>query len=445
MGEENSELDFSMRVQKQLELSLKQSYSQRGCQCRLDKGGTLFRRTRYQEGSLKLEERKRGPAVWVYRWWEKDINGKAVRRKEQLGTLEEYPNESKAQAATDALRLTVNNQSKRRDLRRTSINTLWEHYSTEELPLKELSTQDAYIHYTKNWILPRWGNLLLDEVKTVEVERWLRATDLADGTKAKIKCVMSALFSHAVRWVFCGHNPISSGMPVGGGGKRGPSTGVRVSAKRQHAPLVLLAEQVKLGLANLEFRDQLLVFLIGALGTRRGEVGALRWMDCDFENAAFYVRHSYYWHRGGHLKATKTEASAKPLPMHPALKNALAEWKEQSPYNTASDFVFPSLHQKGQKPLDLSSVLKRKIKPAFAKLGIAGVGWHTFRHTVGTLLADMGEHQLTIRDYLRHSNLSVTNKYLQATSKTKRLAQEKLVDAILPTGSLSASKSNLIQ
>ncbi|HEX4605396.1 MAG TPA: hypothetical protein VH724_15455 [Candidatus Angelobacter sp.] len=70
---------------------------------------------------------------------------------------------------------------------------------------------------------------------------------------------------------------------------------------------------------------------------------------------------------------------------------------------------------------------------------------NTFRHTVGTLLADMGEHQLTIRDYLRHSNLSVTNKYLQATSKTKRLAQEKLVDAILPTGSLSASKSTLIQ
>ena len=46
-------------------------YSALGCQCRLDKGGTLFRRTRYQQGSLILEERKRGPAVWVYRWWEK--------------------------------------------------------------------------------------------------------------------------------------------------------------------------------------------------------------------------------------------------------------------------------------------------------------------------------------------------------------------------------------
>src|SRR6266404_3197828 len=111
-----------MRVQNQLELSANQSYSERGCQCRLNKGGILFRRTRYQEGSLKLEERKRGPAVWVYRWWEKDINGKPVRRKEQLGTLERYPTESAAQGATDALRLTINNQSKRKDLRRTSIN-----------------------------------------------------------------------------------------------------------------------------------------------------------------------------------------------------------------------------------------------------------------------------------------------------------------------------------
>ena len=57
---------------------------------------------------------------------------------------------------------------------------------------------------------------------------------------------------------------------------------------------------------------------------------------------------------------------------------------------------------------------------------------NTFRHTVGTLLADMGEHQLTIRDYLRHSNLSVTNKYLQAASNTKRKAQARLIEAILP-------------
>jgi len=53
--------------------------------------------------------------------------------------------------------------------------------------LKEISTQDTYTVFAKNWILPRWGSMPLDRVKTVEVEQWLRATDVANGTKAKLK------------------------------------------------------------------------------------------------------------------------------------------------------------------------------------------------------------------------------------------------------------------
>ena len=215
---------------------------------------------------------------------------------------------------------------------------------------------------------------------------------------------------------------------------------MRVSAKRQKSPLKLTAEQVAQVLTELEFRDQLLVFLDAGLGTRRGELGALRWMDCDFINQVFDFQHSYYWRRGGHLIDTKSEASAQPLPMHPALKDGLLEWRTQSLYNQPGDYVFASERLKGRKPLDLASVLKKKIQPAFRRIGINGVGWHTFRHTVGTMLAEMGQHQLTIRDYSRHSNLHVTNKYLQATSKAKRLAQDKLVDAILPTGLLPAPK-----
>jgi hypothetical protein len=32
------------------------------------------------------------------------------------------------------------------------------------------------------------------------------------------------------------------------------------------------------------FREQLLVFLDGALGTRRGELYARRWSDCNFDS-----------------------------------------------------------------------------------------------------------------------------------------------------------------
>ena len=70
----------------------------------------MFRRTRYQHGSVEREERKKGPAVWVYRWWEEDINVKLVHRKVQVGDVKKYPTESAAHAAADALRLTINNR-----------------------------------------------------------------------------------------------------------------------------------------------------------------------------------------------------------------------------------------------------------------------------------------------------------------------------------------------
>lgn len=131
----------------------------------------MFKRTTYQEGSLKLEERKRGPDVWVYRWWETDASGKRKYRKRQVG---DSPNETAAKAAIDALRLTINNQSQRCSGRMT-VQLLWEHYAQEELPFKDFSTQDAYSSYAKNWVLLRWGSFLLQRVKTVLPVHLLRA------------------------------------------------------------------------------------------------------------------------------------------------------------------------------------------------------------------------------------------------------------------------------
>ena len=167
-----------------------------------------------------------------------------------------------------------------------------------------------------------------------------------------------------------------------------------------------------------------MVLLDALLGIRRGELGALRWQECDFENGVFHIQHSYYWRRGGILKTTKTEASAKPIPMHPALKQALLEWRIQSPQTENSHFVFPSRLYRGQRALDLRAALKRKIRPTFEALGdqrcgLAYVSAHS-RNVVG------GDGRASVDDprLLRHSNLSVTNKYLQAASGTRRRAQE---------------------
>lgn len=57
-----------------------------------------------------------------------------------------------------------------------------------------------------------------------------------------------------------------------------------MNLKRLKSPLKLTSEQVALVVTQLEFRDQLLVFLDAGLGPHRGELGALCWMDCDFDN-----------------------------------------------------------------------------------------------------------------------------------------------------------------
>jgi hypothetical protein len=85
-----------------------------------------------------------------------------------------------------------------------------------------------------------------------------------------------------------------------------------------------------------------------------------------------------------------------------------------------------------------------KIADALAELLVS----HLRRGRFADVYLDIGRDVLALRARSQLAGQlanSVTNQYLQATSKTKRLAQDKLVDAILPRGSLSASKSNLIQ
>ena len=67
----------------------------------------------------------------------------------------------------------------------------WGHFQANELrdPAvgRSASTLAGYLDYFKNQILPQWRDVLLDDVKPVAVERWLRGLPFTNGTKAKIR------------------------------------------------------------------------------------------------------------------------------------------------------------------------------------------------------------------------------------------------------------------
>ena len=81
-----------------------------------------MRRTSHQHGSLKLADRRKGK-VWEFRWREVQIDGSVCRKNIVVGTLEEFPTESAAQSAVDAIRLTINRQTPQQLLKNVSVET----------------------------------------------------------------------------------------------------------------------------------------------------------------------------------------------------------------------------------------------------------------------------------------------------------------------------------
>lgn len=407
-----------------------------------------MRRASYQRGSLRSVTRKNGNKVWEYRWREADINGTVKRRSLIVGTVKKYPTESHAQRAVDALRLTINESNTTPAMGQISFESLVNHYREHELPdlffkskpvasieeQKSYATQYAYEGYIQRWILPQWMGYRAGEIKAVQVESWLRKlhsredVPLANGTRAKIRNIMSAIYSHAIRWEWIDRNPITS---------------VRQSAKRRNSPDILNPEELMALLKELPEPLRTAAELDAFTGLRRGELIGLQWQDVDFDNLLLHIRRSIVLMVQG---PPKTEASRKDVPLDAALAESLLRLRLTSPYRGATDWVFASPRMKGTQPLWPDSLWKRVGKPAVLRASInKRVGWHTFRHTYTTLLKNNGEDIKVVQELLRHANARVTmDVYAQALMPAKRAAQSKLVRMVLRNG-LAESPTATVQ
>jgi hypothetical protein len=130
--------------------------------------------TRYQEGSLTLEARKRGSAVWVI------VGGKKQRRETtspETATWEfgRVPKRIKIAIGCRCSSLNHQRENPRQQLKEITTVTLVQHYRGHEMPdvfsnkrpsietvceheegRKSYSTQETYEGYLKKWIVSRW-------------------------------------------------------------------------------------------------------------------------------------------------------------------------------------------------------------------------------------------------------------------------------------------------
>jgi integrase len=368
-----------------------------------------------QNGSIMRSGRQNRADVWEFRWREPGPDGKRKHRRMVIGSVDEFTDESAARQRITALGLEINFKDARMNPKALTISELIDHYRQRELNPdtvgKTYSTKVTYQGYLNKWILPRWGACTLDRMNAGEVEIWLRSLPLARSSCAKIRNVMSVVFSHGIRHEICARNPIRL---------------VRQSAKRKKIPTVLTVSEVKQLISALAVRERTLVLLDVGTGLRMSELFALKWRDINFDDNEVSITRSMVMQVVG---PCKTEASQKPIPLDSYLAEALQQWQQHTEYKAPDDWVFASPEANGRRPYWGQTIMRTVIRPAAVTVGITRrFRWHTFRHTYSSLLKANGADTKVMQELLRHASSRVTlDTYTQAFLSHKRKAQSEVV------------------
>jgi integrase len=379
---------------------------------------------------VALKTRSHDSAVWVYRWRECGPQGKGIRKSAVIGTTEEYTTKTQALKAAEGLRLRANQE--RRYTGEPTFGALIARFIVEE-KLREAkdrsgaigvfeedeefdaealdpSTASSYLSMLKVHIRPRWGESFLSRVKPALVQEWLRGILVAPKTKGHIKALMHRLFEKAMLWEL---------LPVG----RNPMDLVHVKgiSKRAKKPIVLDPNQCWALISALPDPYRTMALVAICTGLRVGEILALRWSRVDFDHLTMMVKLSSV---NGKVGRVKTECSEDELPLDPGFADLLLIWKAQC-RQTAGNWVFPS--HVTDRCFHASPIQQDYLRPAGRKLGLEGVGWHTFRHTYRSWLDDIGAPIGVQQKLMRHAQPSTTLTYGNALMKSKRDANSKVV------------------
>jgi len=404
-------------------------------------------------GTLRKEERASGE-VWVYRWQTtRSSDGKRVEHTRVVGKVKEIGS-SEAAAWREVARLGLDLLStETAAVRELTFKDLATHYQGTELKKKSgvgvradetVTVQELNL---RRWILPRWGEIPVSQIKPLAIEQWFESlatnvvamgiTDDEQGplkwpTVGKIKSLMSLVYKHAQRHELIPAAVDSNGRPTN------PVLLARVKSESDYEAVIVSPEEMIVILAELDSDDTVLewtaALLIATTGLRAEEAFGLQWHDVDWDK--FLINIKRCWSKGK-ITAGKTTLSMTQVAMHPALSEALHRWRRETAYGRDEDWVFASKKKKGAIPRTPGVAAQDYLRPAAVKAGVitqdyAGrFGWHNLRHSLATFFGTKEEITLaTIQAMMRHSKPGTTVRYMHRVNKTHLDAQGKFLAAI---------------
>ena len=277
-------------------------------------------------------------------------DGRRVENTLPVGLVRDFPKEKDAWREVDKLGLLVRiNDAPGPG--RVRFDFLAEQYlkndfGADAVRPKSANTIPIVEHYVRDYLIKRFGEAIAEDVKPLEIQKWLKSLNETKGlawtTISKIRGLMHRIYKIGILHEHVAKNPVLH---------------VETRCKSNYRAIIITPAQTLTILKSLSSPLHFaLVLTCAATALRSSEILALRWADVLWIEGR--IRVSKRWAKGEDGK-TKTDASDGYVPLHSVLAEHLREWQRQTPYAKEADFVFPSMRSQGRKPLMFFRIRRR--------------------------------------------------------------------------------------
>jgi integrase len=393
--------------------------------------GGLQVKARVQHPQVKPRKERQG-CPWVFRYWSDEIqpNGslKSVRKYQAIGPSkgEGALTKKEAEIERDKFLGKINAPSVDVAAQQvastgvaffSAVAQMYVHgYLAREDQISR-PTREKEMFYLREYIVPKWGALRLNEMQPKAVEDWLHTTFDSWWTMHGVRAIMSRIFNHA------------EGHGLWEEGKRSPSSRAKLGKKHyKYERRILSFEETARVLARLEVTIRLIIEICIASGTRISEVLGLTWRHVNLDAGTIKIAQRV-WHQ--EVGRPKSEGSKRNLGVGDLVERLRVKAAEDGA--TPDSFVFQQKRAPG-KPLWDSGIRDALHQAARAEgCDFPGLGPHSFRRANITWRQEVGGSAIEASKIAGHSDLEMTGEYTcvspeRQNALTRRI-QRRLRDA----------------
>jgi integrase len=168
------------------------------------------------------------------------------------------------------------------------------------------------------------------------------------------------------------------------------------------------------------------VGLASYAGLRLGEIRGLRWQDIDLGANLVRVERSLL--PDGTAKPPKTEAGKREVPLLPALRRLLVEWKLEALHSQPRDLIVGTADGLPVAERNLRRALEEAKTKAKLASGEERLSWHSLRHSFASMLAtDLELPATTLARLTGHADAGFT---LKVYARDERKAETVVGDVL---------------